>query len=382
VYPRLVFCLIQQDTPFPNFSPYTRNEHSSLRESGVIFLGKTTTPEFGWKCVTDSLLTGTTRNPWNLALTPGGSSGGAAVAAALGFGFLHVGTDGGGSIRVPASMTGVIGFKPTYGLIPSYPRSHNDELLHVGILTRNVSDSALMMSAMSRPDARDWKALPYDNQDYRLNPKKGLEGKKIAYCSRFGKLEPIPEINATTRKATFSFEQLGAVVEEIEWDFNLQEVFLIFWQAAIYQLFKTVDPTEFKKMDPGLLAIGEKAFEINIDSYFYALKERAEFGTAMNLLFQTYDYLITPTLPILPFETNRDTPSSPEFSEWMDWTPFSYPFNISGHPALSLPCGLSQTGLPIGLQVVSAKFQDFEVLQAAKAFETLQKIALADHKFD
>lgn len=352
-----------------------------LREHGAILLGKTTTPEFGWKCVTDSPLTGTTRNPWNLALTPGGSSGGAAVAAALGFGFIHVGTDGGGSIRVPASMTGVIGFKPTYGCIPSHPRSHNEELLHVGPLTRTVSDSALMMTVMAQPDARDWKALSYVNQNYCQKLNRGVAGKKIAYCSQFSELAPHPEIADITRQAAFSFEQLGAEVEEIELLLDIQVAFLTLWQAALYQLLKTVTPSDLNKMDPGLVVFGQKKHELDLDSYFFALKKRAEFGVQMKLLLQKYDYLMTPTLPILPFEVNRNTPTTAELAEWMDWTPFSYPFNLSRQPAMSLPCGLSKTGLPIGLQIISGQHRDLEVLQAGKALETLQQPILADQYF-
>ncbi|MCB1719262.1 MAG: amidase, partial [Candidatus Competibacteraceae bacterium] len=181
-----------------------------LREQGAIFLGKTTTPEFGWKGVTDSPLTGITRNPWNLATTPGGSSGGAAVAAALGMGALHIGTDGGGSIRIPAGFTGIFGHKPSFGRVPAYPLSPFGTVAHVGPMTRSVTDAALMLTVLARPDARDWHALPFENKDYRIGLEQSLQGWRIAFSLDLGYAEVDAEIAEKVAEAAQIFADLGA----------------------------------------------------------------------------------------------------------------------------------------------------------------------------
>src|SRR6185437_2384632 len=157
-----------------------------LREHRAILLGKTTTPEFGWKAVTDSALTGITRNPWSPGKTPGGSSGGAAVAVATGMGALAVGTDGGGSIRIPAGFTGIFGLKPSFGRVPAWPLSLFGTVSHVGPMTRSVEDAALVLDVISKPDVRDWFALPYDERDYRDGLDDGVDGLRIAFAPTLG----------------------------------------------------------------------------------------------------------------------------------------------------------------------------------------------------
>src|SRR4051812_1730808 len=186
-----------------------------LREAGAIILGKTTLPEFGWIGVTHSPLTGITRNPWKLDRTPGGSSGGAAAAALLNLGHLHIGTDGAGSIRIPAAFTGVFGHKPSYGRVAAFPSSPFGILAHVGPLTRTVTDAALMLSVIGGPDDRDMTSWSTPAPDYRIGLDEGVRGLRVAWSPRLGYVDKLnPEVEAATKKAARSFVDLGASVEE------------------------------------------------------------------------------------------------------------------------------------------------------------------------
>src|SRR3954447_16102352 len=185
-----------------------------LREHGAVILGKTTTPEFGWKGVTDSPLTGITRNPWNPAKTPGGSSGGAAAALASGMGALAVGTDGGGSIRIPCSFTGLFGIKPSFGRVPAWPLSPFGTVAHVGPMTRSVADAALMLNVIALPGARDWHALPYSPRDWRAGLDHGIEGLRIAFSADLGYAKVDGEVASVVARAVRLFEDLGAKVEQ------------------------------------------------------------------------------------------------------------------------------------------------------------------------
>src|SRR5437763_5096127 len=186
-----------------------------LREAGAVILGKTTTPEFGWKAIGDSPLTGITRNPWNLERTPGGSSAGAAAACAAGIAPLNLGTDGAGSIRIPAAFTGIFGIKATFGRIPAYPASPLGLLSNVGPMTRHVRDAALMLNVLSRPDHRDPYALPPEGRNWLDGIDGGVRGLKIAYSPDLGYARVDPEIAAACADAARQFEALGASVEEI-----------------------------------------------------------------------------------------------------------------------------------------------------------------------
>ena len=227
-----------------------------LREHGAVLVGKTTTPEFGWKGVTDSPLTGITRNPWNPAKTPGGSSGGAAVAVATGMGALAVGTDGGGSIRIPASFTGIFGIKPSFGRVPAWPLSPFGTVAHVGPMTREVTDAALPLTVLSLPDARDWHALPYEARDYRAGIDAGVQELRMAYSSNLGYAEVDPEVSDIVRRAVGVFGELGARVEEKHPGFESPgPVFQTHWFAGAAALIRGVK--ERKLVDPGLLEVAE-----------------------------------------------------------------------------------------------------------------------------
>ncbi|GHD58640.1 amidase [Thalassobaculum fulvum] len=348
-----------------------------LREHGAVLLGKTTTPEFGWKGVTDNALTGVTRNPWDPSKTPGGSSGGAAVAAATGMGALHQGSDGGGSIRMPAGYTGVYGIKPTFGRVPAYPLSPFGTVAHVGPMTRTVADSALMMTVMQQPDARDWYAAPADTSDLRRAAAASVKGWRIAFCPTLGNSWVDPEVAALVKAAAEAFVALGAIVEEIDSPLaDSHETFRKHWYTGAANLFTGFSAEQKALIDPGLQQIAAEGAEIGLLDYFAAVKEREAMGTAMNLFHEKYDVLLTPTLPQPAFEAGHEVPPGSTLKRWTEWTPYSYPFNLTQQPAASIPCGLTKAGLPVGLHIVGPKHRDDMVLTASAAYETVRPVAL------
>lgn len=348
-----------------------------LREQGAVLLGKTATPEFGWKGVTDSPLTGVTRNPWDSERTPGGSSGGAAVACATGMGALHQGSDGGGSVRIPAGFTGVYGIKPTFGRVPAFPLSPFGTVAHIGPLTRTVADAALMLSVMGGPDPRDWYATTDGSGLCHAAGGGSVRGWRIAFCPTLGVGQVDPEVAALVAAAAAAFAGLGAVVEEIAPPFDdCHETFRIHWYAGAANLMAGIPADLQERIDPGLRAIAAEGASIGLLDYLAAVKAREAQGTGMNLFHQRYDLLLTPTLPIPAFEAGREVPSGSGMARWTEWTPFSYPFNLTQQPAASIPCGRTRAGLPVGLQIVGAKGRDDMVLTASAAYEALHPIEL------
>ena len=352
-----------------------------LRENGALFLGKTTTPEFGWKGVTDSPLTGITRNPWNPAKTPGGSSGGAAAALASGMGPLAIGTDGGGSIRIPCGFTGLFGIKPSFGRVPAWPLSPFSTVAHVGPMTRSVADAALMLNVLALPDARDWHALPYDERDYRSRLDFGVRELRIAYSPDLGYAKVDPEVAALVRSAVKVFEELGAKVEEKNPGFeNPDAVFRAHWFPGAALLLKNIDKKQHALIDPGLIEVAAQGAKYPMLDVLEAHQKRGALGVHMNLFHRDYDLLVTPTLAVPAFDVGKEFPDNPKGGRWTDWTPFSYPFNLTQQPAASIPCGLTRAGLPVGLHIVGPRYADALVLRAARAFETARPIAMPDLK--
>jgi aspartyl-tRNA(Asn)/glutamyl-tRNA(Gln) amidotransferase subunit A len=350
-----------------------------LREHGALFTGKTTTPEFGWKGVTDNPLTGITRNPWDPAKTPGGSSGGAAAALAAGMGPLALGTDGGGSIRIPCSFTGLFGLKPSFGRVPAWPLSPFGTVAHVGPMSRTVADAALMLNVLSLPDARDWHALPYDDRDYRMNLEQGVRGLRIAFSPDLGYAKVDPEVAALVKNSIRVFEDLGAKVEEKHPGFrNVDALFRTHWFSGAAFMLKDMPAEKKKLMDPGLLEVASQGAKITATEILDAQMKRGALGMQMNLFHRDYDLLLTPTLAVPAFEVGREYPATSKDERWTDWTPFSYPFNLTQQPAASIPCGLTRDGLPVGLQIVGPRYADALVLRAARAFEAAQPFSRPD----
>ncbi|WP_448333431.1 amidase [Streptomyces sp. DSM 41534] len=352
-----------------------------LREHGAVFVGKTTTPEFGWKGVTDSPVYGVTGNPYDPQRTAGGSSGGSAAAVALGAGPLSLGTDGGGSVRIPAAFCGIFALKPTYGRVPLYPASAFGTLAHVGPMTRDTADAALMMDVISGPDWRDWSQLaPPPEGGFReaLTPGRGgVDGLRVAYSPALGGAAAVdPEVAAAVRRAVDVLAELGAVVEEIDPGFeDPVEAFHTLWFSGAARVVQPLGQEDRELLDPGLREICAQGASYSALDYLAAVDVRMALGHAMGRFHSAYDLLVTPTLPITAFEAGVEVPKGSEHTRWTGWTPFTYPFNLTQQPAASVPCGLSGAGLPIGVQLVGARHADALVLRASHA---LFEAGLAD----
>ena len=342
-----------------------------LRECGAVFLGSTTTPEFGWKGVTDSPLTGITRNPWDTTKTPGGSSGGSSAAAAAGYAPFTLGTDGGGSIRIPAGFSGIFGHKPSFGRVPAYPLSPFGTVAHVGPMTRSVEDACLMMNVIAQPDARDWTSLPWDGVDYTAKLEKGVKHLKIAYSPTLGYVNVDPEIARLVQDAVKVLADLGAEVDEVDPGFaDPAPCFRTLWWSGARALLGKLPADKKKLLDPALADVVEQSMAISLDDYQDAVKARGALGSQMRQFMEGYDLLVTPTLPIPAFEAGKLAPAAPDSTgKWVNWTPFSYPFNLTQQPAASVPCGFTAKGLPAGLHLVGRMFDDRTVLNAAHAYE-------------
>jgi aspartyl-tRNA(Asn)/glutamyl-tRNA(Gln) amidotransferase subunit A len=343
-----------------------------LREAGCVFLGLTTTPEFGWKGVTDSPLTGITRNPWNPALTPGGSSGGSSAGLAAGYAPLALGTDGGGSIRIPAHFTGTFGLKPSYGRVPAFPLSPFGTVAHIGPMTRTVHDAAMMMNAISQPDNRDWFSLPYDDVDYAYKLGRKMKGLRVAYSATLGYVDVDPEIAALVSTAVDVLRKLGAEVTEVDPGFaDPAPMFRTLWWTGARSLLGELAADKKAMLDPALADVVEQAASITVKDLMEANKSRGALGSQMRLFMENYDVLVTPALPIPAFEAGKLQPGDTDpQGKWVNWTPFTYPFNLTQQPAASVPCGFTREGLPAGLQVVGRMFDDRAVLNVCAAYET------------
>ncbi|MFD5011761.1 amidase [Streptomyces chartreusis] len=340
-----------------------------LRAHGAVFLGKTATPEFGWKGVTDSPLSGVTRNPVDPARTAGGSSGGAAAAVALGAGPLALGTDGGGSVRIPAAFCGIFALKPTYGRVPLYPASAFGTLAHVGPMTRDAADAALLLDVIGAPDSRDWSALPPAPGSFAAALSGGVRGLRVAYSpSLGGQVAVRPAVAAAVRRAVERLAGLGAWVEETDPDFtDPVDAFHTLWFTGAARVTQHLGPHQRELLDPGLREICGVGARMSALDYLAAVDVRMELGRRMGRFHDSYDLLLTPTLPITAFEAGAEVPKGSGHRRWTGWTPFTYPFNLTQQPAATVPVGTDGDGLPIGLQIVAARHRDELVLRAAHA---------------
>jgi aspartyl-tRNA(Asn)/glutamyl-tRNA(Gln) amidotransferase subunit A len=340
-----------------------------LREHGAVFLGKTTTPEFGWKGVTDSPRHGSTNNPYDPSRTAGGSSGGGAAAVALGAGPLALGTDGGGSVRIPGSFSGIFAIKPTYGRVPIYPASAFGTLAHVGPMSKDAADAALVLDVISAPDHRDWSQLAPPAGDFRDELAGGVRGLRIAYSPSFGgQVAVAPDVAAAVRRAVERLAELGAVVEEADPGFaDPVEAFHTLWFTGAARVTEGFSDRQRAELDPGLREVCEDGANRSALDYLAAVDVRMALGKAMGRFHETYDLLVTPTMPGTAFGTGREVPEGSAHKRWTSWTPFTYPFNMTQQPAASVPCGVDGSGLPMGVQIVGARHSDSLVLRAAHA---------------
>lgn len=342
-----------------------------LREQGAVLFGKTNLPEMAWKGVTDSPRFGITRNPWNLERTPGGSSGGASAAVSAYLGPMSIGTDGSGSVRIPAAFCSIFGMKPTYGVIPQFPlASYMSDIVHTGPLTRTVRDGALMLTVMAGRDRRDWTAPPLD-PDHMAGLDDGIAGLRIAYSADFGHVPVDPEVARVAEAAVSAFAELGAHVERADPGFeDPRDVIDMIYQAGAATVLAGIPEADQARLDPGYLAFAKKGFVPSARDYVaIAMNRRNQLAAQMVAFHERYDLLVSPQVGLTAIEAGRDFPPDRGHTHWFDWAGFSYPFNLTQQPAATVPCGLAADGMPVALQIVGPKFADRMVLRAARAFE-------------
>jgi aspartyl-tRNA(Asn)/glutamyl-tRNA(Gln) amidotransferase subunit A len=290
---------------------------------------------------------------------------------------LAVGTDGGGSIRIPCSFTGLFGIKPSFGRVPAWPASPFGTVAHVGPITHGVTDAALMLNVLAQPDARDWYALPYEARDWRTGLEQGVRDLRIAFSPDLGYAKVDADVAKLVRGAIKVFSDLGAQVEEKNPGFeNPDPIFRTHWFSGAAFLLKGIPKEKHNLIDPGLREVAALGEKITAHEVLDAQMKRAALGTLMNQFHRDYDLLVTPTLSVPAFDAGKEFPEG--VKRWIDWTPFSFPFNLTQQPAASIPCGLTPSGLPVGLHIVGPRYADALVLRAARAFETARPIALPD----
>ena len=343
-----------------------------LREAGAIVIGKTTGPDFGWKALGDSPLTGVTRNPWNTDHTPGGSSSGAAATIAAGVAPLALGSDGAGSIRVPAAFCGIVGLKPTLGRVP-FPNQAPGYIAHNGPMTRTVADAALMLGVMAGPHGSDPLSCEGPAEDYLGKLQQGVQGLRVAWSPDLGFAKRVhPEVARIAEDAARAFGKLGCTLEDATppWP-SPKPIIDDIWSAGMAGRHGRYLAQFEQQMDPGLVACIRHGQAQPPDTLAQAQIRRTEWSQQTYPFFEQYDLLLTPSVAVPALKVNTLLPEDwePHAWDWIEWAPFSFPFNLNGYPAITVPAGFTSDGLPVGLQIVSRRFNDLGVLQAAAAFE-------------
>lgn len=341
-----------------------------LREQGAIIIGKTTTSEYGWKGVTDSMRHGVTRNPWDRELTPGGSSGGSAVAVAARMAALAIGTDGGGSVRIPASFTGTVGLKPTFGQIPAFPLSPVGTIAHLGPICRTVDDTALLMSVIGQRDRRDWYAFADTGSSFWPLPPAPAKRPRVAVVSSMWGQRATAEVERVFEKALEALAATGVELVRCEPDWpDIREAFRVHWMAGAGNAIRSLPVERQEMIEPGLLQNARAGAKVTLIQFQDAVAQRERFGSAINLFFGEYDFIVTPSTTTVAFPVTQENPWIEDTSHTLGWASFLYPFNLSQNPAISLPAGLSDAGLPIGIQIVGDRYADVAVLELARRLE-------------
>ena len=365
--------LTSPDQPEVEDAPIT----ARLREQGAVFIGKTTVPEFGWKGVTDSRLTGITRNPWDPTRASGGSSGGAASSVAVGMGTLAVGSDGGGSIRIPAALTGVFGHKATAGRVPCYPPTAVGTCSMTGPITRTVRDAALMLNVVTAYDPRDWIAVRASAGDYLAGIEDGVKGLRIALCPSLGYAVIDPDVERCVRRAAAALADLGAEVEEVATVIDSpRAAYETFYRVAMASIYGPMTPEQKQLVDPGMVEMAIAGLKVGLVDYKAVERERALLGARVNAFFERYDLLVSATVAVTAFEAGHEVPPGRGMKRWLDWASTAYPFNFTGHPAASVPCGFGDNRMPVGMQIVGRHLDDAVILRAARTYEKAHPFAM------
>jgi amidase/aspartyl-tRNA(Asn)/glutamyl-tRNA(Gln) amidotransferase subunit A len=343
-----------------------------LRAAGALLLGLTTTPEFGWKAVTDSPATGITRNPWDKSRTPGGSSGGAAVAAACGAGVLHYGTDGGGSIRIPSSFTGIVGLKPTFGRVAAYPASPFGTVAHHGPMARTVADVALMLDAMSGRDLRDFNQNPFPFSPASPVAPRALRGLRLGVWDRPPRGTVAPDVMAAFRAALAWLEGEGAILAPVALpEEDLFALFADHWHVGAAVRVHSIPADRHELMEAGLRDVAADGARRSGLDVILAHRRRATWGAAFDALLAEHDAIVSPGVQVGAFAAGGEVPPGSGLDRWTEWAGFSYPVNLAQSPACVLRCGFEANGMPVGLQVIGRRGDDAGVLATAAALEGL-----------
>ncbi|OGL19086.1 MAG: hypothetical protein A3F92_02045 [Candidatus Rokubacteria bacterium RIFCSPLOWO2_12_FULL_71_22] len=346
------------------------------KAAGAVLLGKTTTSEFGHKAVTESPLFGVTRNPWDPALTPGGSSGGAAAAVASGIGPLALGSDGGGSVRIPAAFCGVYGLKPSFGRVPhagGFPGWAH--VSHVGPLARTVRDAAVLLDVLAGADDRDRRSLPREAGSYLEACDGDVRGLHVAWTPDLGYARVDPRVRAVCESAAVEFETLGCHVEVVSpgWE-NPEEIFGTLIAAQFHAAWSERLAEDEALMDPTLVKFIRRGAAVTAPDYVRALERVDGYWSEVRAFLERFDLLLMPTVAVPPFAAGAPAPREigGERVSVLGWMPFTYPFNLTGQPAASVPAGFTDDGLPVGLQIVGRRHADGTVLAASAAFEAVR----------
>ena len=344
------------------------------KAAGAILIGKTTTSEFGCKAVGDSPLTGVTRHPWDTGLTPGGSSAGAAASVAAGVTPFALGTDGGGSIRVPCALTGLAGIKGNFGRIPVWPTSATPTLAHVGPIARTMRDAALLFSAIAGPDRRDPFSVQGPSPDVLGACDASVAGLRVAYSPTLGYARPTPEVVRLVELAAQRFEGLGCHVEQVETVFERDPIDL--WIAEFYAgvgtRLRSVIETQRELLDPAVAEVLQAALAQDMRAYYARVFERYALRETMRLFFERFDILLSPVLPISSLKVGVDVPETLPDRSIVSWVFYTYPFNLTGQPAATVCAGIASDGMPVGLQIVGRTYCENDVVRAVAAFERTQ----------
>jgi Asp-tRNA(Asn)/Glu-tRNA(Gln) amidotransferase A subunit family amidase len=341
-----------------------------VKAHGASIVGKTTTTEFGCKGSSDSPLTGVTHNPWNLAKTSGGSSAGAGASVAAGLTPFALGTDGGGSIRIPSSFCGLFGIKAHFGRVPVFPTAATPTLAHVGPMARTVRDAALLLTAISGYDARDPASVAAPVPDYLGACERSPRGLRIAWSPTLGYARPTPEVADIAAAAARKFEDYGCDVELVETVFDDPiELWMAEFYAGVGTRLKKTLIEQRELIDPAVTTVLDKALDQTIDAYYERVFARYEFREKLRQFFERFDLLMTPTTPVVAFDLGRDVPAELDGANIVSWVAYTYPINLCGLPAASIPCGFTRAGLPVGLHVVAGALHETDILSAAAAFE-------------
>lgn len=365
-----VSCAFGSRTLKDNIARVDAPASERVKAAGGCIIGKTTTSEFGCKAIGDSPLTGITRNPWDLSKTPGGSSAGAAASVAAGVSALALGTDGGGSLRIPASMTNLFGMKAHFGRVPVFPVSATPTLAHVGPITRTVRDSALLLQVVAGYDQRDPFSVRGAVPDFLAACDKPVKGLRIAWSPTLGYAKPLPEVVEIAERAARAFEEMGCSLELVE---NVMDDPGDLWMAEFYAgvgtKLQNVLRDQPELIDNAVSDVLAGALDQTLEEYYAKVFARYDFREKMRQFFSKYDLLLTPTIPVPAPEVGVNVPPEVAGRNIVSWVYYTYPFNLTGQPAASAPAGMTKDGLPVGLQIVGPMHGECEIFRAAAALE-------------